>query len=72
MRGALPEVVAHERTGFLVDDLDAMLRATDHLHKINPPHCRAHVERHFSGSRMADDYERLYARVVERSIGEAA
>jgi glycosyltransferase involved in cell wall biosynthesis len=71
-RGALPEVVAHSRTGFLVDDQKALTSALGDLDLIRPEECRAHVERHFSACRMASEYLRLYYAILGRSIGEAA
>lgn len=71
-RGALGEVVVDWRTGFLVEDLFGMTFALDHLHAVRPDVCRQHVERHFSAKRMADDYERLYRRILGQSVGEAA
>ena len=63
--GALPEVVAHGTTGFLVNDVDEMVSAVRRVESIDPRECRAHVEERFSASRMADGYERLYATVRE-------
>lgn len=71
-RGALPEVISDGETGFLVDNIDAMAAAINHLGRIHPETCRAQVERHFSAARMADDYESLYNRVLGRSVREAA
>jgi glycosyltransferase involved in cell wall biosynthesis len=63
--GALPEVVADGKTGFLVNDLDAMVNAIRRVDSIGPQECRAHVEARFNASRMADGYERLYAMIEE-------
>jgi glycosyltransferase involved in cell wall biosynthesis len=64
-RGALPEIVANGRTGFLVDSADEMLQALGRLDEIDARACREHVERNFSAARMADDYERIYRRVLQ-------
>ena len=71
-RGALPEVVAEGKTGYVVETLDEMAAAVSRLEAIDPGACRAHVEQHFSAIRMADDYAILYQRVLGRSKGEAA
>ena len=65
--GALPEVVAHGKTGFLVNDFDAMVSSVRRVDSIDPQECRAHVEARFDSSRMADGYERLYAMARERA-----
>lgn len=64
-RGALPEVVADGETGILVDNAEQMAAAVAQAGAIDPRACRARVETFFSSQRMADDYERLYARVWE-------
>ena len=71
-RGALPEIVDHEFTGYIVDDLETMVSAVDRLESIYPSDCRESVEQHFSVTRMAREYETLYRRVLDRSLGEAA
>lgn len=63
-RGAIPEVVADGVTGFIVDSLEQMIEAETRLEQINPHVCRRHVERNYSASRMADDYQRLYQQIT--------
>lgn len=63
-RGAVPEVVVNELTGFLVRDVDAMAEAVWRVGDINPHACRVHVEVNYAASRMADQYENLYERVL--------
>jgi len=65
-RGAIPEVVRDDETGFVVDGFDEMVTAMDRVNEINPETCRAHVEARFSAERMAADYELLYAQVLQR------
>jgi glycosyltransferase involved in cell wall biosynthesis len=71
-RGALPEVIDDQRTGFVVKNLDGIAAAVERLDGISPEACRAHVEQHFSAARMAEDYANLYQRVLGRSVSEAA
>jgi glycosyltransferase involved in cell wall biosynthesis len=63
-RGALPEVVRHGVTGFLVDSVAEMAQAVAQVEEISPADCRRHAEENFSAARMADDYEQLYGRVL--------
>ena len=63
-RGALPEVVEHESTGFVVDALDEMVTAISGVGVIDPRACRKRVEMHFSATRVGDEYEQLYRRVI--------
>jgi glycosyltransferase involved in cell wall biosynthesis len=67
-RGAAPEIVRHGVTGFLVDDLDAMVRAVYSLDRIDPAACRRHVAERFDVGRMVDGYLRCYERLLERSL----
>lgn len=63
-RGAIPEVVVNELTGFVVSSVESMAEAVWRVGDINPHACRVHVETHYSASRTADEYERLYERVL--------
>ena len=63
-RGALPEVVEHGVSGFVVDDLSRIVAAVDDVEFIWPEACRSRVEEKFSATRMASDYEELYERVT--------
>jgi glycosyltransferase involved in cell wall biosynthesis len=72
--GALVEAVDDGRTGFLVDDADAMADAIGRAGEIDPAACRAHARAHFDGRRMAERYLALYARLAgapERLPGAA-
>jgi glycosyltransferase involved in cell wall biosynthesis len=63
-RGAIPEVVVNDLTGFLVSDVESMAEAVWRVGDINPHACRVHVEMSYSASRMADEYEQLYERLL--------
>jgi glycosyltransferase involved in cell wall biosynthesis len=63
-RGALPEVVEDGVTGFLVDTVEEMVAAVRRVGEIPSRSCRERVEREFSAVRMAEDYEKLYNRVL--------
>ena len=58
--GAVPEVVSDGRTGFLVADVDAAVRAVGRLGEIDRSDCRARVEEHFSVDRMVEGYLEVY------------
>lgn len=62
--GAVPEVVADGRTGFVVSDPDEMEKAVLRLDEIDPRTCRTHVEEHFSAAAMVDAYVRVYRTVL--------
>jgi glycosyltransferase involved in cell wall biosynthesis len=59
-RGALGEIVAEGRTGFLVDSPDQLPGAILAANRITPIACRDHAAAHFSSSRMTARYLQLY------------
>jgi hypothetical protein len=65
-RGALGEVIADGRTGFLVppDDMLAAADAVTRTAGISRPACREHAEAHLDLERSLDAHERLYQRVT--------
>jgi glycosyltransferase involved in cell wall biosynthesis len=62
--GALPEVVDHGRTGFIVDSQSAMAEAVSQLETISPEVCRSTATARFAADRMSRDYFNLYSSVV--------
>lgn len=63
-RGAAPEVVRHETTGFVVEDADEMVAAVARVAEIEPVECRRWVSGRFDAPHMAARYVELYARVL--------
>lgn len=59
-RGAMPEIIRHEETGFLVDNVDEAVAAVARLDEIDPLVCRRHVEQNFSRQTMAAGYAAAY------------
>lgn len=71
-RGAVPEIMLDGKTGFIVDSVDAMIEAVDHINSIDPHECRRHVQNHFSITRMASKYSGLYQQIiVSRQISDS-
>ena len=58
--GALPEIVEHGRTGFLVNDVHEMAEAIRKVDQIDPWECRRAAERRFHADRMIAEYLRRY------------
>ena len=61
-RGALPEIISADETGFLIppDGLDAAARAVAQVAGLSRTACRARAAAQFGLARMLDDYEQLY------------
>jgi glycosyltransferase involved in cell wall biosynthesis len=70
--GALPDIVEHGRTGFLVDGVGPMAEAIDRVAAISPGECRRSAELRFSADvmvrRYLDLYQRLSARLVRAAV----
>ncbi|MBV9081852.1 MAG: glycosyltransferase [Acidobacteriaceae bacterium] len=64
--GALPEVIEHGNTGFIVDTGDEMVDAVSRIGEISPKVCRARGMAQFDARRMIRDYLNLYRRLCER------
>jgi len=62
--GSVPEVVVPGRTGFIADTVEDLENAVKRVDTIDRAQCRRHVERSFTAQRMADGYERVYARLL--------
>ncbi|HEX6968465.1 MAG TPA: glycosyltransferase family 4 protein [Micromonosporaceae bacterium] len=72
-RGAVPELVAHGRTGLVCDDPDELPEALRNVAAIDPRECVRHVRERFSAERMAEGYERVYRRwATDRSATPTA
>jgi len=63
-RGAAPELITQNVTGFLVEDADAMAEALKHIGELDPQACRRDVEKRFSPSTLADAYLAVYERML--------
>jgi glycosyltransferase involved in cell wall biosynthesis len=67
-RGSVPEIIVDGVTGFICDDVDGMVRATERIGEIDPEDCRRRAEQ-FSGEAMCRGYERVYERLVSSRRG---
>ena len=64
--GAAPEVIQDGVTGYLRVTDDELADAVGELFALDRAACRRSAEERFNTSRMADDYVRVYERLVER------
>ena len=62
--GAIPEIVDHGRTGFLVRSVEEMAEAIARVDEINPAECVAVAKARFPLQRMVDGYLAQYADMV--------
>jgi glycosyltransferase involved in cell wall biosynthesis len=66
--GALPEIVRHGVTGFLVESVREMALAMRDAHRLDPDACREEARRRFDAEAMADRYLDLYAKLARHAV----
>lgn len=62
--GAVVDIVTHQRTGFLVDNVAEMAEAISATNRIDPAECREDACRRFSAGEMVGKYLHLYERMI--------
>jgi hypothetical protein len=70
-QGALPEIVSHGKSGFLVDNIHQMIHCIGDLKALDRKAVRAHIEHNFSVRVMAENYTRVYHQVIASSSTKA-
>ncbi len=65
--GSVPEVMEHGVTGYIVNTMDEAIEAARRVHTIDRFGCRMAFERRFTSQRMAEEYVRVYERLIEAS-----
>jgi glycosyltransferase involved in cell wall biosynthesis len=61
--GALPEVIDHGKTGFLVSDEDEMAAAISEVDRLTPQACRTAARERFDVRQMIDRYFAVYEKI---------
>src|SRR5579859_2496276 len=67
-RGAAPEIVAHQRSGFLVEGVNEMVHHIGRIDELDRREVRAHVERHFTVRTMAENYTKVYKKIIASAL----
>jgi glycosyltransferase involved in cell wall biosynthesis len=63
-RGRMPELIENGKTGFLVNNVDEASESVARIKEIDRATCRRHVERHFTGDRMINEYVQVYEMIL--------
>lgn len=69
-RGSMPELVLDGTTGFLVESKEEFVEKIRSVKDLDRKSCRAWVEERFTVERMADDYIRVYQKIIEKEKRE--
>ena len=64
-RGAMPEIIKHGYNGFIADNYQEFKRYVKRVDEINPEDCRNSVIARFSADVMAENYAKLYRRIID-------
>ncbi len=65
-KGAIPEVVANGKSGFVTGTVGEMTDAVKHIDQIKRAECRQYALTTFSAQKMTDGYEAIYHQVVRK------
>lgn len=63
-KGSMPELIVHEKTGYLVNSIDEAVESIASLKQINRPYCREWAEKNFSKEKMVADYIAVYDNIL--------
>lgn len=63
-KGAMPELIKPNETGFLVNDVDEAITAVNQIPKIDRENCHHWAGSMFSAEKMVDDYLKLYQQLL--------
>ncbi|RYE20771.1 MAG: glycosyltransferase family 4 protein [Sphingobacteriales bacterium] len=65
-RGSMPELIKHEQTGFLIQDVSEAIEAVNNIGIIKRWDCYDWASSQFSCDKMAGDYFELYKKILEK------
>jgi glycosyltransferase involved in cell wall biosynthesis len=63
-KGSIPEIIVHEKTGFVVDTVAEMAEAIQNIERIDRAACRRRALENFNVERMTDGYEEVYRKML--------
>jgi glycosyltransferase involved in cell wall biosynthesis len=70
-KGSIAEIVVNGKTGYVVEDLEAMIEAVKKVPEINRVECRQHALKNFNERVMTERYENLYYEILYQKEKEA-
>lgn len=70
-QGSIPEVIQHNRTGFIVDNTDEMVRAITKVGTIRRRTCMEYARNTFNVRRMVNGYESIYRQLMRDNVNRS-
>lgn len=67
-KGAMPELIAHGETGFLVNNIDEAVEVLKDIKKINRADCKDRALSKFSQRKMVTDYIKVYKEILVKHL----
>lgn len=65
-RGSAREIIKNGKTGFVVNNINEMVKAIKKNNQIKRRDCRKWVERKFTTTRMVSDYEKIFYKILSQ------
>ena len=65
-RGSMPEIIEDGKTGFLCRNSAELRAAIPKIDTIDRSYCREHVEQHFTARKMAENYIKVFNKLIRR------
>lgn len=65
--GSTPEIIKNKKTGFLCNNEKQLMEAVKNISQIKREDCRKDCQKRFSIEKMADGYEKLYKKIINKN-----
>lgn len=65
-RASVPEIIVHNKTGFIVNNISQMVKAVKKIDNIDRKACRKHVQKNFTVDTMVENYIKIYKKVLNK------
>lgn len=66
-QGSVPEIIENGKNGYICESVEEAVRRVSEVHEIDRMGCRKYFETNFSAVRMANDYLRVYKKLIADS-----
>ena len=67
-RGSMPEVIAHGKTGYLVNNLQQAINCVGDIPKIDRSYCSRYAKEKFGQEKMVEEYIKVYEKIITHPL----